>query len=82
MQVRLASDLSEIALDMSIDNGLLINGGESGLLSWLAPNKPFTERLAPGAYVADLIASADGATVNLFQAAPLAVTVVAGVTWP
>jgi hypothetical protein len=79
MQVRLVSDATQIALDLSTDNGLLVNGGASGLLSWVVP-AAMTARIAPGAYVADLLAIADGATINLCQAAPLAVTVTQGVT--
>lgn len=79
MQVRLASDLTEIALDLSTANGLLINGGTNGLLSWLVPAAQLAQ-IAPGSYVADLIASGDGAVVNLCQGAPMAVTVVEGVT--
>lgn len=79
MQVRLASDATQIALDLSTDNGLLINGGANGLLSWVVP-AAMTAQIAPGAYVADLLAIADGATINLCAAAPLAVTVTQGVT--
>ncbi len=79
MQVRLASDPTQIALDLSTDNGLLINGGANGLLSWLIL-APQAAQIAPGAYVADLLAIADGAQINLCQAAPIAVTVTAGVT--
>ena len=79
MQVRLGSDLTRIALDLSTANGLLINGGPNGLLSWLVP-APQLAQIAPGAYVADLIAEGDGAIVNLCQNGPLTVTVVEGVT--
>ena len=80
MQVRLASDETQIALDLSTANGLLINGGTNGVLSWVVPAAQ-TAEIAPGAYVADLLAIADGAVVNLCAAAPLAVTVIRGVTW-
>jgi len=79
MQIRLASDETQIALDMSTANGLLINGGTNGILSWLVL-APQVAQIAPGAYVADLLAIADGAIVNLCQAGPIAVTVTAGVT--
>jgi hypothetical protein len=79
MQVRLASDETQIALDLSTDNGLLINGGTNGLLSWLVPAAQLAQ-VAPGAYLADLVAAADGAIVNLCQSGPLTVTVSAGVT--
>ncbi|MGD0642170.1 MAG: hypothetical protein ABSC22_15590 [Roseiarcus sp.] len=79
MQVRPAAGSPEIALDLSTANGLLVNSGTNGLLSWLVPAAQLAQ-LAPGSYVADLIASGDGATVNLCQNGPLAVTVNAGVT--
>jgi len=79
MQVRLASDETQIGLDLSTDNGLLINGGTNGLLSWLVPAAQLAQ-VAPGAYLADLVAAADGAIVNLCQSGPLTVTVSAGVT--
>jgi hypothetical protein len=79
MQVRLASDLTQIALDLSTANGLLINGGPNGLLSWLVLAAQLAQ-VAPGAYVADLIAEGDGATINLCQAGPIVVTVTQGVT--
>jgi hypothetical protein len=79
MQVRPAAGNPAIALDMSTANGLLTNGGANGLLSWLVPAAQVAQ-MAPGAYVADLVAIADGAIVNLCQAAPLTVTVVEGVT--
>ena len=79
MQVRLASDPTQIALDLSTANGLLVSGGTSGVLSWLVPAAQVAQ-IAPGAYVADLLAIADGAMINLCMAAPLAVTVAQGVT--
>ena len=59
--------------------GGLVNGGVSGILSWLVL-QPALIVLAPGSYVCDIIATADGATINLCQAAPLAVTVTQGIT--
>ncbi len=79
MQVRPAAGNMDVALDLSTGNGLLINGATNGLLSWLVPAAQVAQ-IAPGAYVADLIASGDGAIVNLCQGAPLAVTVNQGVT--
>ena len=79
MQVRLASDPTQIALDLSTDNSLLINGGTNGVLSWIVPAAQ-TAQIEAGDYVADLLAIADGATINLCLNAPLAVTVAQGVT--
>ncbi|MGD0564549.1 MAG: hypothetical protein ABSA66_15840 [Roseiarcus sp.] len=78
-QIRPSAGSPAIALDLSTANGLLINGGTNGLLSWLVPAAQLAQ-IAPGAYVADLVASGDAAVVNLCQAAPLTVTVVEGVT--
>jgi hypothetical protein len=79
MQVRPAPGSAEVALDLSTDNGLLINNGGAGTISLLAP-KAALAQIAPGAYVADLLAIADGATINLCLNGPLAVTVDPGVT--
>ncbi|MGA2491849.1 MAG: hypothetical protein ABSF67_02735 [Roseiarcus sp.] len=79
MQVRLATDETQIALDLSTANGGLINGGTDGTLSLIAPALE-TAQIEPGVYVADLLATADGAIVNLFESAPMAVTVQRGVT--
>ncbi|MGO8738634.1 hypothetical protein [Rhodoblastus sp.] len=78
-QIRLASDVTQIGLDLSTANGLLVNGGVNGTLSWLIPAAQ-AKTIAPGAYVADLLALGDGDVVNLFQNAPLGVTVNGGVT--
>jgi hypothetical protein len=79
MQVRLASDLTQVVLDLSTAAGSLVNGGTAGTLAATAPVS-MTDLIAPGAYVADIVASADGAVVNLCAGGPLAVTVLQGVT--
>ncbi len=79
MQVRLASDPTQIGLDLSDDSGGLIPGGAAGTLTIWSP-KEANRRLAPGAWVADVLARGDGLTINLFSSGPLAVTVVQGVT--
>jgi hypothetical protein len=76
---RLATDTTAIGLRLTTDNGLLVNGDANGTLSWLVPESK-AKAIEPGAYVADLLAIADGAVVNLFQNAPLTVTVNGGVT--
>lgn len=78
-QIRPAVGSAEILLDLSTDNGLLINGGTSGMLSWLVPES-VTKLLPPGAAVADLLAIADGVILNLCQGAPMTVTIAQGVT--
>jgi len=76
---RLASDNNQVGLRLTTANGLLINGGANGSLSWLVPAAQL-KQLASGAYVSDLLAIADGATINLFQGAPMTVNVTGGVT--
>lgn len=80
-QVRAAGGGNALFLDLSTANGLLINGGTNGTLSFAAPVAS-TKVMPPGAYIADLIASGDGAVVNLFSATPAAVNVTVGVTPP
>ncbi len=79
MQVRLASDLTQIGLDLGLDDGGLIAGGAAGTLMIWSP-KEANRTLAAGAWVADLLAEGDGLTINLFSSGPLAVTVVQGIT--
>ena len=78
LQMRPAAGSPEIDLDLSTANGALTNGGATGVLSLIAPVAALQE-IAPGAYVADLVATADGATINLCGA-PFAVTIAGGVT--
>ena len=80
LQMRPVAGSTEIDLDLSTAGGALTNGGTSGVLSLIAPLAMLQE-IPPGAYVADLVATADGATINLCAGAPLAITVVEGVTW-
>ena len=78
-QWRLSATPDLIGLDTSVANGLLQNGGVNGVLSWLVPASAM-KMIAPGAYEADLLAIADGAVVNLFQTAPLAIVIAQGLT--
>ena len=81
LQARSAAGASVIALDLSTANGGLINGGASGILTLIAP-VTMMESVAPGVYVADIVAEADGATINCCGASPLALTVAQGITTP
>ena len=73
-------------LTASTDNGLLINGGMNGLLSFAVPRDPAgslggMSLIPAGSYVLDLIASGDSKIINLFQAiGPATVLVKTGVT--
>lgn len=79
MQIRSADDDTMIVLDLSTANGGLVAGGAAGTLQAIAPYA-MTSQIPPGAYLADIVATADGARVNCFPAGPASVTVVAGVT--
>lgn len=79
MQVRLASDLTQIGLDLGLGDGGLISGGAAGTLTLWSP-RAANAALAPGAWLADLLAEGDGLTINLFAGGPMTVTVVQGVT--
>lgn len=78
-QWRLATNSEDIGLELSTANGLLVNGGGAGTLSWLVP-ATVAATIPPGAYLGDLLAEADGAIVNLFVAGALSVTVNGGLT--
>ena len=79
MQVRLASDLTQIGLDLSLANGGLISGGATGLLTFWSP-RAANAALAPGDWLADLVAEGDGLTIALFSSGPMTVTVLQGIT--
>lgn len=62
-------------------DGSLLNGGTLGTLAFNIPTPaPTLANLAAGTYALDIIATADGYTVNLFQNGPAAVVVTPGVT--
>lgn len=67
-----------VILKLSTSNGLLINGGSGGRLAWHVPVGSL--RVGGGTYVTDLVARADGITINLFRDAPAALAVHHGVT--
>jgi hypothetical protein len=85
MQVRTAATNAGVYLEMSTDNGLLINGGTSGVFGGDASpddiaSLPLT---APGAtLVTDIVATAaDGGPINLMAVSgPASVTVLPGVS--
>jgi hypothetical protein len=77
--IRPAPGSDSLILDMSTSNGLLLNGETSGILSWIIPRSR-TRMLTVGAAVADLLAIADGHTINLVQASPMQVLITQGVT--
>lgn len=79
MQVRPAVGNAEVVLDISTGDGTLVNGGTNGMLSWAVPLSALAT-LPPGNYVADLIATGDGQTINLFETAPAQINVIQGVT--
>ena len=72
-----------VYLDMSTDNGLLVNGGLGGLLSWKVPASmmsriPISPTNSP--YVMDILAIQAPNRVSLFPTGPAQVTVIQSVT--
>lgn len=78
-QMRLSASDPTIWLDLSTANGGLINQNDTGVLELVAP-ATMTRFVPPGAYVLDVVAQADGATVNVCGGAPFTVIVTQGVT--
>ena len=79
MQLRKTVAASQSWLEVSTANGMLVNGGTTGTLGWVV-NGAILNLLPVFTYYADLIAQADGRTVNLFQSGPCTVQVIAGAT--
>ncbi len=79
MQVRAAADPTVIGLDLGLANGGLISGGAAGTLTVWSP-RAANAALAPGDWLADLLAEGDGLTINLFSGGPMTVTVIRGIT--
>jgi hypothetical protein len=80
MMVRVSADNAIALLDLSTDNGLLVNGGAAGTLKWAVP-RALTSMVPPGPYIADILASDETGVVNLFQDnGPAQVTVNRGIT--
>ena len=79
-QVRNSADQPGVLLDLSTASGSLVNGGPTGQLAFnVAPAA--LSGLAAKTYVTDLVATADGRTLNLFQTnGPASVIVRQGVT--
>jgi hypothetical protein len=72
-----------VQLALSTDAGTLINGGKSGVLSFnVLATSPALVGLNPQNYVIDILAEADGHTINLFPQGPATLTVSRGVTVP
>lgn len=80
LQVRSSEDNVIVTINGSTTGAspCLFNGGATGVLKWVFPASGLYH-LPAGSYVADLIAEADGARINLCPA-PIAVTIRRGVT--
>jgi hypothetical protein len=84
-QIRATASDTGVLLEMSTDNGLLINGGTTGVLSAYVPASSLgalPETTGGSALVTDIVATAaDGGPINLMAlSGPASVTVTAGVT--
>lgn len=80
LQVRASEDNAVVTLNGSTEGGTphLMNGGATGVLKWVFPAIGLYH-LPTGAYVADIVAEAEGVRLNLCPA-PITVTVRKGVT--
>jgi hypothetical protein len=90
-QLRPSPTDSEVLLDLSTANGLLVNDGALGTLTFAVPRDAPTTGIAyhmstmPAGTTAymDFIASGDGQIINLCQVGgPIAVTINRGITRP
>ena len=73
---------NEVYLIAQTSDGTLVNGGASGLLTFAVPQETLA-KVFPGDYVMDILAIADGKTINLHRSqGPATVTITAGVTNP
>jgi hypothetical protein len=79
-QLRASAADAKVALEMSTDNGMLVNGGIAGTLTQAV--LAAKTRGLPSPCVFDMLAidAAAGIVINLFEAAPATITVLRGVT--
>ena len=84
--IRLKAGGPESFMTIQTSDGSFNNGGPSGTLAFAISAdieaSPSMTRLQPGSYVMDIVAIADGVTINLFPEGPATVTVLDGVTDP
>lgn len=69
----------QVFLVMGTADGTMLNGGADGTLGFNVPRANLAH-LSPRSYVMDVVATADGHTINMFPVGPCSVTVVSGVT--
>lgn len=72
-QVRSEAKDIKVWVDASSENGLLVNGGPDGTLSWRIPLSVMT-KVTPGNYVTDIRANADGHLIAIAQRCTFTVT--------
>jgi hypothetical protein len=77
--LRSAEGDAQVYLETSTAEGTMINGGQSGVLSWNV-KQPQMADVRAGDYVLDILAYGDGNTVNLLPGDPAQVTLSDGVT--
>ena len=78
-QWRSAVGGSEVFLTLQTADGSLVNGGPTGTLAFNVPESAFANIIA-ATYVMDIIATADGHTINLFPEGPASIVLSEGVT--
>ncbi|WCS27218.1 hypothetical protein LOK46_10495 [Methylobacterium sp. NMS14P] len=80
LQVRLTADSPVLGLDISTAAATMVNGGTNGQLAFNVPPSSLNG-LTVGTYTTDIVATADGRTINLFQTnGPASLIVRQGVT--
>lgn len=79
LQLRSKASDPQVFLDTSTALGNVTNGDTNGTLTWGVPQSALVN-ITNGNYLADLIAVADGKTINLCAGSPLTVSVGQGIT--
>ena len=80
-QMRKAAGTATVYLTAQTIDGTLNNGGVTGILAFNIPQATLAD-LFPDTYVIDIVATADGSTINLFPEGPATVTILQGVSQP
>jgi hypothetical protein len=78
-QVRAMAGGNDVYLDISTNDGTMINGGSDGVLLFKVPALSMM-KIDAGSYVMDILAFGDGNTMNLFPQGAAALTVNDGIT--
>jgi hypothetical protein len=80
-QMRKEAGAATVYLTAKTGDGTLNNGGVTGILAFNIPQATLAH-LFPDTYVIDIVATADGSTINLFPEGPATVTLLQGISQP